>query len=73
MTAGASQMANPLNAVGAQSGVALAGVARLAGDRLGVSRWHTVTQEQVRHFADDTRDHRACVAEIVFRYYSLRG
>jgi hypothetical protein len=47
MTAGASQMGGPLNAVGAQRGASLAGVARLAGDRLGVSRWPPVTREQV--------------------------
>jgi acyl dehydratase len=66
-------MVGPLNAFGAERGVALAGVAGLAGDRLGVSRWHTVTQEQVRLFADASGDHPACVAEILFRFYSLRG
>jgi acyl dehydratase len=62
-----------LNAVGAHRDVALAGVAGLAGDRLGVSRRQTVTQEQVRLFADATGDRPACVAEILFRYYSLKG
>jgi acyl dehydratase len=58
MTAGAGQGAGSLNAAGAQRVVALGDLAGLAGDRLGVSRWHTVTQEQVRLFADATGDHQ---------------
>jgi acyl dehydratase len=76
MTAGASQMAGLLNmagppyAVGVQRVAALDDLAGLRGDRLGVSRRHTVTQEQVRLFADATGDDPAWVAEILFRFYS---
>lgn len=42
----------------AQRVVALDDLAGLAGERLGVSRWHTVTQEQVDLFADATGDHQ---------------
>ncbi len=42
----------------AQRVVALGDLATLAGERIGVSRWHTVTQEQVSLFADATGDHQ---------------
>jgi hypothetical protein len=73
MTARAGQRAGPLNAAGGERVVALAGIAGLGGDRLGVSRWHTVTQEQVRLFADATGDHPACVAEIHFPVLLVGG
>ncbi len=42
----------------AQQVVASSDLAALKGERLGVSRWHTVTQEQVNLFADATGDHQ---------------
>lgn len=40
----------------AQRVVAVGDLAGLVGERVGVSRWHTVTQEQVDLFADATGD-----------------
>jgi len=40
----------------AQRVVALGDVTGLVGERVGVSRWHTVTQGQVDRFADATGD-----------------
>jgi acyl dehydratase len=42
----------------AQRVVAISDLVALAGERLGVSRWHEVTQEQVDRFADATGDHQ---------------
>lgn len=36
----------------------IAALARAAGEHLGHSEWHTVTQEQVSAFADATGDHQ---------------
>jgi acyl dehydratase len=38
--------------------VAFAELPGLAGEQLGVSEWHEVTQEQVRLFAEATGDHQ---------------
>jgi acyl dehydratase len=38
--------------------IALDDLAAHAGERLGVSRWETVTQEQISVFADATGDHQ---------------
>lgn len=38
--------------------VALGDLAGLVGERVGLSRWHTVTQEQINLFADATGDHQ---------------
>jgi acyl dehydratase len=38
--------------------VALDDLVSLVGERVGVSRWHTVTQEQINLFADATGDHQ---------------
>jgi acyl dehydratase len=43
---------------GARRVVALDDLAALVGQRIGVSRWHTVTQGQVDLFADATGDHQ---------------
>jgi acyl dehydratase len=40
----------------AQRVVALGDLAGLVGERIGVSRWHVVTQEQINQFADATGD-----------------
>ena len=42
----------------AQRVVAVGDLAGLVGERIGVSRWHTVTQQQVDLFADATGDHQ---------------
>ena len=42
----------------AQRAVALEDLGSWVGQRLGVSRWHTVTQEQVNLFAEATGDHQ---------------
>ena len=42
----------------AQRVVALGDLAGLVGERVGVSRWHAVTQEQINLFADATGDHQ---------------
>jgi acyl dehydratase len=42
----------------AQRAVALGELSGLVGERMGVSRWHTVTQEQINLFADATGDHQ---------------
>jgi acyl dehydratase len=42
----------------AQRVVAIEDLASLAGERIGVSRWHRVTQAQVDRFADATGDHQ---------------
>ena len=42
----------------AQRVVAPGDLAALAGERIGVSRWHEVTQEQVNLFAEATGDHQ---------------
>jgi acyl dehydratase len=42
----------------AQRVVALGDLVGLVGERVGVSRWHTVTQEQVDQFAEATGDHQ---------------
>ncbi len=44
--------------VGAQRVVALGHLASLVNERVGVSRWHVVTQEQVDLFAEATGDHQ---------------
>src|SRR3954464_1966513 len=36
----------------------ITGLTDLAGEHLGYSDWHTVTQEQVDRFADATGDHQ---------------
>ncbi|MGE5826788.1 MAG: MaoC family dehydratase, partial [Micromonosporaceae bacterium] len=36
----------------------IADLAKAAGEHLGYSEWHTVTQEQVNAFADATGDHQ---------------
>ena len=46
------------HAVGAQRAVALGDLAGLVGGRVGISRWHTVTQKQVDLFAEATGDHQ---------------
>lgn len=38
--------------------VAIGDLAALVGERVGVSRWHTVTQEQIDLFAQATGDHQ---------------
>src|SRR5665811_442761 len=38
--------------------VALDELASLVNERLGVSRWHVITQEQINLFADATGDHQ---------------
>jgi acyl dehydratase len=42
----------------AQRVVALGDLKTLVGERIGVSRWHAVTQEQINLFADATGDHQ---------------
>jgi acyl dehydratase len=42
----------------AQRVVAIGDLVDLAGERVGVSRWHTVTQAQVDLFAEATGDHQ---------------
>lgn len=44
--------------VGTQRVVALGDLASLVNERVGVSRWHRVTQEQVNRFAEATGDHQ---------------
>jgi acyl dehydratase len=44
--------------VGAQRVVALNDLAGLVSQRVGVSRWHAVTQEQIDLFAEATGDHQ---------------
>jgi acyl dehydratase len=38
--------------------VAVGDLAVLVGERIGISRWHTVTQEQIDLFAEATGDHQ---------------
>lgn len=42
----------------AQRVIGLGDLAALVGERLGVSRWHQITQDQVDRFADATGDHQ---------------
>jgi acyl dehydratase len=42
----------------AQRVVSVSDLAALVGERVGVSRWHTVTQDQIDRFADATGDHQ---------------
>jgi acyl dehydratase len=44
--------------VRAQRVIAIGDLAGLVGEHIGVSRWHTVTQDQINAFADVTGDHQ---------------
>jgi acyl dehydratase len=47
-----------IDAAVAQRAVDIGDLVALVGQRVGVSRWHTVTQRQIDLFADATGDHQ---------------